>query len=71
MYQMYIRPIMENACPVWHTSVSKAQSDQLMRVHKRACRMIMGQRYTSYRTALETLSLVSLNEERAAVGAIR
>ncbi len=62
--KMYIHPIMEYACPVWHTSVSKAQSDQLELVQKWACRIIMAQRYTSYRAALETLGLVSLHERR-------
>ena len=48
----------------WHTSISRAQSEQMELIQKRACRIILGQSYTSYRAALEKLGLVSLYERR-------
>jgi len=35
-----VRPILEYACPVWHTGLTAAQSDALESIQKRAMRII-------------------------------
>ena len=39
-YTSVVRPILEYACPVWHTGLTAAQSDALESVQKRAMRII-------------------------------
>jgi len=37
---MIVRPVLEYASPVWHSSLTVAQSDSLESVQKRAMRII-------------------------------
>ena len=62
--QMYIRPVLEYASPLWHSSITKHQIDHIELIQKRACRIILGSRYKSYAEALKTLELCSLVERR-------
>ena len=39
-YISVVRPILEYACPVWHTGLTAAQSDALESVQRRAMRII-------------------------------
>ena len=39
-YVSAIRPVLEYACPVWHTSLTKEQTKQVESVQKRAFRII-------------------------------
>ena len=64
VYQMYVRPVLEYASPLWHSSLTKHQSDQMELVQKRACRIILGNQYGSYAKALKQLELCSLVERR-------
>jgi hypothetical protein len=41
-YQTVIRPVLEYACPVWHTSLTKAQSNEIESIQKRALYIIHG-----------------------------
>ena len=60
----YIRPVLEYACPVWHTSLTEAQANKLEFVQKRALRIIMGRDYTGYDEALKVCKLPSLSSRR-------
>ncbi|KAI8511319.1 hypothetical protein Bbelb_104190 [Branchiostoma belcheri] len=64
IYTAYIRPLMEYAVPVWSPGLSKQQVDQLERIQRRACRIIMGPAYTGYASSLEHLKLTTLAERR-------
>ena len=64
VFRMYVRPILEYASPLWHSSLTKQQSDQLELIQKRACRIILGTVYGSYAEALEQLELCSLVKRR-------
>ena len=64
VYIGYVRPIVEYACPVWHGSISIQQTQQIERIQKRACRIILGSTYTSYTDALSTTGLHTLQERR-------
>jgi len=39
-YTTVVRPVLEYACPVWHSSLTVAQSDMLESLQKRALRII-------------------------------
>jgi hypothetical protein len=41
-YQSVIRPVTEYACVVWHTSLTKGQTQQLESIQKRAMQIIFG-----------------------------
>ena len=65
VFRMYVRPILEYASLLWHSSLTKQQSsDQLELIQKRACRIILGTDYGSYAEALEQLELCSLVKRR-------
>ena len=39
-YTTAVRPVLEYACPVWHSGLTVAQSDLLESVQKRAIRIV-------------------------------
>ena len=60
----YIRPVLEYACPVFNSSLTKKQENKLEAIQKRACKIIFGTGYTTYETALSTCKLLALTERR-------
>jgi hypothetical protein len=42
-YQTVIRPVLEYACPAWHTSLTAEQHNKLESIQKRALKIIYGQ----------------------------
>ena len=64
-YIMAIRPVLEYCAPVWHYSLTKAQTEQLEAVQKRALRVIFQlSPDTSYFQLLEIADLNSLASRR-------
>ena len=61
-----IRPTLEYACPVWHSSITSEQSDTLENLQKRALRVIYGNRFTdaSYCSFCNELSLSPFADRR-------
>ena len=64
IYTSYIRSILVQSCTVWHSSLSKENSDDIERVQKSVLRTILGEDYTTYEDALETLMLAKLSDRR-------
>ena len=64
VYSGYVRPILEYASVVWHSSISIKQAKELESIQKRACRTILGGDYTSYHDALLSCKLDSLSDRR-------
>ena len=60
----YIRPILEYASPVWHSSITDKQNRAIESVQKRAIRIITGQSYNSYTQVLNLLNITSLETRR-------
>ncbi len=58
----FIRPVLEYACPVWHSSLPNSLSDQIEHIQKRALKIILP--YQSYHESLNTLKLPTLTERR-------
>ena len=42
LYSSVVRPTLEYACPVWHTSITIAQSNKIELIQKRALSIIFG-----------------------------
>ena len=64
IYCSYVRPVLEYCAPVWHSGLTDKQNDQIERIQRRACRLMLGPQYCNYSQALESLSLPSLNCRR-------
>ena len=64
VYTKQIRCILELAVPAWQGSITQAERLALERVQKIACCIILGEKYLSYKSALKTLNLESLEARR-------
>ena len=59
-----IRSVLELAVPAWQGGISQAEKQDLERIQKCACHIILGTEYQSYRSALKTLNLETLETRR-------
>ena len=67
IYILYIRSVLEQSCQVWNYSITEEEKEDIERVQKVACRIILKDLYIDYNHALEYLGLDSLSERRAAL----
>ena len=61
---MFIRSILENSCVVWHSSLTEQDSEDIERVQKAACKVILKEFYEGYDNALKSLRLEKLKDRR-------
>ena len=61
-FQAVVRPILEYACPAWHTSLTKEQSKKLEDTQRRALQIIVDN--VPYEEACYMLKFPSLAERR-------
>ena len=61
---MYIRSILEYNSSVWFSAITQEEKNNIERVQRIACRIILKEKYTSYEEALEHLDLQNLNQRR-------
>ena len=59
-YQTVVRPVLEYACVVWHSCLTKEQVQSLGNVQRRALQIIVGN--TSYISACSTLGISQLSD---------
>ena len=64
VYIKQCRCVLELAAPVWSSGITEAESKQLERVQKTAFAIILGKKYLSYRQALISLKMETLQERR-------
>ena len=64
IYTGYIRPLLEYAAPVWHSALTRAQTNHIEKVQKRVLRLILGSQYQSYEVALNVTQLETLDDRR-------
>ena len=64
IYILFIRSILEQSAPVWHSGLSVENIEDFERVQKSACKLILQQNYTDYDSALRVLDLEKLSERR-------
>ena len=48
IYILYIRSILEQSCQVWHYTITEEEINDLERVQKVACRIILQNDYQGY-----------------------
>ena len=64
VYITRIRSILEFACPVFHSGLTKDQSQQIELVQKKSLAVILGKGYQCYESALKQLQLERLDYRR-------
>ena len=64
IYKIFIRSVLENSCVVWHSSLTDQDSEDIERVQKVACKVILKDYYEGYENALKLLKLEKLNNRR-------
>ena len=64
IYILFIRSLLEQSATVWHSSLTEENKNDLERVQKTALKIILGEKYQSYKKALNKLSLETLNDRR-------
>ena len=63
-YTKCCRSILEYALPVWHSSITAYENNNIERVQKMAVHLLPGEKYKSYGEALEMASLDTLESRR-------
>ena len=61
-YTTVVRPVLEYACPVWHSGLTVAQSNLLESVQKRAIRIVYLD--ADYQTSLIVAGIDTLREKK-------
>ena len=64
IYVLFIRSVAEYCSVSFHSSLSQEQSRKLEGIQRTCVRVILGERYNGYKSALKTLGLESLEERR-------
>ena len=64
IYNMYIRSVLEYTLNVRSSSITNEDRDDIERVQRVACKIILKEEYNGYNQALETLNLQNLSDRR-------
>ena len=64
IYILFIRSVTEYCAVVFHSSLTKEQSDKIEKIQKTSLKIILGDWYISYSAALEMCNLETLYERR-------
>ena len=64
VYILYVRSLLEYCSVVWHSTLTGDQSNTIERVQKLCLKVILGQEYENYDSALEVCGLESLSSRR-------
>ena len=64
IYKTFIRSRLEYSCELWHSSLSKNNESDIERVQKSAIKVILKDKYGSYKNALKVLGLETLYDRR-------
>ena len=64
IYILFVRSLLEQSAPVWHSSLSKENIEDLERVQKSALKIILQDKFKGYKHALKTLNMETLIDRR-------
>ena len=67
MYLKHVRCVLEFAVPVWHSSISRSECDDIERVQKSALKIIFGSEYVNYEDALSEANIDDLETRRSQI----
>ena len=64
LFCQFVRSILEFNSNVWFSSITEEESEDIERIQKNACKLILGDDYLSYEQSLSILKLDTLKERR-------
>ena len=64
VYILFIRSLLEYCSVAWHSTLTGEQNQNLERVQKLCLKVILGEHYKDYSSALDTCGLDSLSDRR-------
>ena len=64
IYTKQIRSILELAAPAWQGALTQSEKNDLERIQRAACHIILGSTYVSYSQSLKALNIQSLEHRR-------
>ena len=64
IYKGYLRPLLEYVVPLWNGALTQQHVQQLERIQRRVIKLILGDIYNDYLSALESPYLPSLSNRR-------
>ena len=64
VYIGYVRPVLEYADVIWHSGLTRKQSNDIESIQKRACKIILGHSFNSYNDELNYYNLDTLADRR-------
>ena len=64
VYTKQVRSVLELAVPAWHGTITLTEQQDIERIQKSVAHIILGDEYVSYKQALLTLNLESLQSRR-------
>ena len=64
IYLLYVRRILEQSCVVWHSALTEENANDLERVQKCAVKIMLGEKYSDYESALLKVDLDNLSTRR-------
>ena len=64
VYQKHVRSVLELAVPAWHGAIPQTDRNEIERVQKAAHHIILGDKYLSYKCALKTTGMETLESRR-------
>ena len=67
VYQKEIRSILEMCVPVWHSSLTKVLSNRIENIQKLAFKLILRDRYQTYKNACKILQTETLKNRRTSI----
>ena len=64
VYTLFVRSLLEYCCVTWHSSLTIAQADDIERVQRTSLKVILGEAYMDYESALDLCGLETLFKRR-------
>ena len=64
IYMLQVRSKLDQSAVVWHSGLKRKENKDLERVQKAALRVILGEKYNSYKDALNVMKMDSLEMRR-------
>ena len=64
IYNMYVRSVLEYNSNVWFSSLTNEERENIERVQRVACKIILKEDYINYNEALKMLNLQTLSDRR-------